>query len=146
MSTTSEREEVLGNEFWSQPDALRPEFSFIYIQFCQALREEVRERGGSALEYAIVERLAFSYAYLRQRESDGMEEFSDRNRREMNKDFLETTMALRKMWGVEDTKNATESVLRKVNKAIADAMKDMPLEEAQQLQGLLANSFEASGL
>lgn len=143
----SEKEEALGAEFWVQPvDALTPTFGFMYAQALAALRLEVRERSGSVIEFMLIERIAFMYAYLRQRESDSENDMTDRTRREMNKDWLEISMTLRKMWGSEDNKNAEEVILRKVNKAIFEATKELPADQAKELQNALAGGFEAVGL
>lgn len=142
MTTT---EETLGQEFWTQPDGVLNEvFNLMYSQSLQVLREEVRERKGSGVDYMIVERLAFMYAYLRQRESEG--DMTDRNRREMLKDWLELATSMKKLWTAEDKDNQSENLLKKVNKAILDAVKDMPAGQSVELQRALAESFASQGL
>lgn len=145
--TLSPTEEALGNDFFVQPaGVLEDVFGFIYAQALGALRDEVRSRQGTALEYMVVERIAFMYAYLRQREAEPESDLTDRTRREMNKDFLDISMALRKLWATDDSKNVEEAVLRKVNKAVFDGLKALPEAQAQEIQYALAGSFEAAGL
>ena len=138
----------LGDEFWRQPqEALDETFNFMYSQAIAILRTEVRERGGSLTDFMLAERIAFLYAYLRQRESGiGDGDFSDRTRREMNKDWRELATSMKKLWNGEDNANRAEIVLKKVNTAIQEAMKDMPVTQAAALSSALTDSFEKQGL
>lgn len=142
MATT---EETLGAEFWVQPDtALDETFRLMYSQLLQVFREEVRERDGGALDYMIVERLAFMYVFLRMREADS--EMTDRNRRELQKDWLELATSMKKLWTAEDKENASENLLKKVNKAVLEVVKDLPANQSIQIQQALAESFASQGL
>lgn len=145
-------EEILGEEFWTQPDGvLSTEFNLIYAQVLSVLREEVRSRGGSSIDFLIVERMAFSYAYLRFRETQSADAengnaITDRTRREMNKDWLDLATSMKKMWNSEDKENLGEAILKKVNKAIFEAVKELPEAQAREIQGRLAESFGSVGL
>jgi predicted transcriptional regulator len=140
-------EETLGDEFWTQPDtALTEEFRFIYAQVLGVFRAEVRERGGSAIDFLLVERMAFMYAYLRQREAEPRANLADRTRREMNKDWIDLASNMKKMWNAEDKDSTAEVVLKKVDKAIFNAIKDLPERQGRAVQEALAQSLEAVGL
>lgn len=140
-------EAILGDQFWAQPEtALTEEFSFIYAQVLAVFRDEVRERSGAAIDLLLVERMAFMYAYLRQREAEPRANLSDRTRREMNKDWLDLATSMKKMWVAEDKDNTAEVVLKKVDKAIFNAVKDLPEAQGRNVQEALAHSLEAVGL
>jgi predicted transcriptional regulator len=140
-------EETLGDQFWAQPDtALTDEFRFIYAQVLAVFRVEVTERGGSAIDLLLVERMAFMYAYLRQREAEPRANLSDRTRREMNKDWLDLATSMKKMWNAEDKDSTAEVVLKKVDKAIHNAVKDLPERQGREVREALAHSLEAVGL
>lgn len=153
VTVQSDTEEALGVEFWTQPEhALDEVHQFIYAQALSALRGEVRERDGGILDYMIVERFAFSYAILRMREAgvtaggDEAQPLTDRTRREMNKDWLEFTLALKKIWNSEDKVDQSELVLKRVNAAVNSALKDMPETQARIVQNALVESFAAHGV
>lgn len=142
---TTDVESTLGQEFWTQPEGVLNEvFNLMYSQSLQVLREEVRERGGSGVDYMLVERMAFMYAYLRQRETD--RDMTDRNRREMLKDWLELATSMKKLWHTEDKDNQSENLLKKVNKAVLDAVKSMPAGQSADVQRALMESFASQGL
>ena len=140
-------EERLGAEFWVQPSsALKEEYNFIYANALAEFRTAVRDRGGSVFDYILAERLAFNYAILRQREADQEQELTDRTRRELNKDLIEFTLALKKIWNSEDRVDQAEAVLKKVDKAVWEAIKELPADVGEQLQKRLAKTYAEVGL
>lgn len=143
----SQIEDRLGAGFWVQPEtAIAQAFSAVYSNFAEALRQEVRERGGSAIEFALAERLAANYAILRQREADDTNPITDRTRREMNKDFIEFSLALKKIWAAEDKADQSAIFLKKLDKAVFDAVQGLPEDQRKTVQLALADSFDAAGL
>jgi hypothetical protein len=137
----------LGDNFWAQPEAaLNEEFRFIYAQVLGVFRAEVAERGGSAIDLLLVERMAFMYAYLRQRESEPRVNLTDRTRREMNKDWLDLATSMKKMWNLEDRDNADEIILKKVEKAVTKAFKDMPESQGRAAQEAMVNALAEVGV
>lgn len=142
---TTAIEETLGQEFWTQPENVLSEvFNLMYSQSIQVLREEIRERNGGVVDYMLIERMAFIYAFMRQREAAG--DIADRNRREMLKDWLELAIQMKKLWSAEDRDNMADILLRKVNKAVFEAVKDLPTNQGAQVQHALAESFANQGL
>ena len=149
LETAPTAEDVLGTEFWVQPeDTLSPPFNLMYVQLSQVLRDEWRTRNGSVLDLPVIERMAYMYAYLRQRESGLRDDIpTDRTRREMNKDWIELAVAMKKMWASEDKDGGgRELVLKRVNEAVASALDGLPKERAAEVKRALAISFESHGV
>lgn len=150
LADISEVEQALGADFFEQPrSALREPFSVIYASALNEFRKTVRNRDGNVFDYILAERLAFSYAILRQREADTGEEedrLTDRTRRELNKDMIEFTISLKKIWNSEDRTDQSEALLKKVDKAVVDAMKSIPKDQAEILQSVLAKEFVKVGI
>lgn len=139
-------EERLGNEFWTQPEtALRAEaMQLIYGNLISVFREEIRESGGGLVDLMIAERAAFMYAYNREREmAPG---WSDRSRREMNKDLIDLLLTIKKLWASDAKNDAGERALGKAQKAIMSVLNDLPEETAKTLQREFADAFEANGI
>lgn len=141
-------QESLGSEFWVQPDdawAGDPHYSFIYSQVVNVL---LAERGSlaSGLDLMLIERLAKMYSYLRMREA--FEDMTDRTRRELNKDWIELAVSLKKLWAADDRGEGTgaEKLLTKVNVAIKNAIKDLPPGAGQRAYAAIVDSFEREGL
>lgn len=144
-------EETLGEEFFTQPQNVitNTAIQLMYSNLVQVFKEEITERGGSVLDIMLGERAAFLYAYQRNLESDpeSWERSAPaRTRREMTKDLIDLLTNIKKLWMSEDRNDGGERVLAKVNKAIFDAIKEMPEEQGKALQRDLAASFEANGL
>ena len=142
-------EEALGPEFWAQPeDVLETTFSLIYAQVAAVLRDEYRDRGGTALDLLIIERLASIYARLRMQEAGiGVEEeVSTKERRETNKEFIDFALSIKKLWATQDAAYSGEIIKRKLNAAIKDAFSKMSSEDATKLQKVLAESFAEQGV
>lgn len=141
-------EEVLGTEFWSQPEdvLVDPTYNLIYSQVMSVLRTEHTQRGGSVIDLLLIERMAFMYAYLRMREANIEGAMTDRTRREMNKDWLDLATAMKKLWNTEDNSDAEVKILQKVDKAINSALTDFAEPEARKIKESLYESFEAHKL
>lgn len=142
-------EDILGAEFWTQPAGVLSEtFSFMCAQLASVLRDERRHLGEIPVaDIVLIERFSFGYAFLRQREASIEDNaMTDRTRREMNKDIIEMLLMLKKSWHAEDKDSAQDTILKKVNKAILNAVKDMPDAEGRRLQSILAESFAAEQL
>lgn len=127
MSDQPRIEQILGNEFWTQPEGvLREAFALMYSQILQAYREELSQRTASIMDYQLVERVAFTYAFLRQREADADNLITDRNRREMMKDWTELCIQLKKLWNLEDKEAQSEVMMKKLDKIISPILDDLP--------------------
>jgi hypothetical protein len=145
---TSTPEEILGAEFWTQPEGLLdPEFSLMASLLASAFKDERRAQGPLTVEdIVLIERFSFCYSFLRQREARIEDSMADRTRREMNKDIIDLLIMMKKLWTAEDKENAQDVILRRVQKAVSEAVKDMPPAEGRRVQALLADSFQSSGL
>lgn len=139
-------EERIGNEFWTQPEtALRQEaMQLIYSNLVSVFREEIRENGGGLVDLMIAERAAFMYAYNREREM--LPNWSDRSRREMNKDLIDLLLTVKKLWSTDAKNDAADRALAKAQKAIVSVLNDMPEEVGKKLQREFADAFEAHGI
>lgn len=139
-------EERLGAEFWTQPEqAIRQEaMQLIYGNLVAVFREEIRENGGGLVDLMIAERAAFMYAYNREREATPG--WSDRNRREMNKDLIDLLLTIKKLWGADQKNDAADKALAKAQKAIMSVLSELPESTGKQLQREFADAFEAHGI
>lgn len=146
MSDQSPVEEALGAEFWSATQgALEPEFDLIRTLAATALRAEVRDRTGSALDFMLIERLAFMYAYLRQAEAT--EGTSITALRSLQKDWLDLATNMKKIWNAEVKDNQQEILLKKVDKSIGTVFEQLPdTPEYRNIKKMFAESFQANGV
>lgn len=139
-------DEQLGQEFWHQPQGSfseLPEYDFIYSQVVATLRNE-RGIQATAIDLLLIERLAKMYAYLRMREA--FEDMADRTRREMNKDWLDLALQLKKLWIADDKGEGGEKLLQRVNFAVKAAFEDMPPAYKERAYNKLMESFDRVGL
>lgn len=145
-STHLTAEERIGNEFWTQPEtALRDAaMQLIYSNLISVFREEIRENGGGIVDLMIAERASFMYAYNREREMSP--NWSDRSRREMNKDLIDLLLTIKKLWATDAKNDAADRALAKAQKAIVSVLNEMPEEVGKKLQREFADAFEQHGI
>lgn len=150
MPAKKTKADLLGREFFVQAASVMwtENTKFLYTNVMAMLREELEDRDANTLDYMLAERIAATYAIIRERENQAQisgTALSYSDVRQINQDWANLAMSIKKLWTGDKDDKASELVLKKVSKALSTTIDSLPEGIKDVVRKELAEGLEVAG-